>query len=251
MTEPPEVVERFAAALAEWLASFTVPAELAAEMADACADGPPWVAAIAGMSVRRAGWPDQEALAWGISVGALAGAIEAARASLVGEAGAEATAAAQSSARAAAHATPRTADGPARALLAADGLVAAAHEALSGLAPVRSRAALDALAGAFGNGGPWRDLPSGPACPAWTALVPCALAPAAAESPTGPWADYGLAWRRAFGRGAENPAEAMGGPSDHTDRDPLWHHQAADPTTRRLLRAAAGKARFPTRAGTT
>ena len=223
VTEPLEVVERFADALAEWLSSFTVPEALGAGMAEACADGPPWAAAIAGTAVRRAGWTDPQALAWGICAGALAGALEAARASL-GEAER--------------HSALRTADGPARSLLAADGLVAAAHEVVSTLPPERLESALEAISATFGNGGPWRLLPAGEPAPAWPAIVPCALSPAAAEAPDGPWADAATAWRQAFGTpaGRKSAEGDLGGPK-------AWHHPAADPATRRLLRAAAKKAR--------
>lgn len=222
MTADPPVVERFAAALADWLASYTVPPELGAEMADACAAGSAWAAAIGGTAVRRTGWTDTEALTWGISVGALAGALEGARKSLL------------------AHAppAPARADGPARPLLAADGLVAAAHEALAALAPERLRAAMAALAHAFGGGGAWRGLSSRWPRPAWAALVPLALQPAAVADPAGSWAATAAAWEEAYGVPASIAPEPAGVEPDEA----LWRHAAADAATRRLLRAAASAA---------
>ncbi|HUP20704.1 MAG TPA: hypothetical protein VM778_12225, partial [Gemmatimonadota bacterium] len=143
MTAPaePRPVESFAGILADWLSAFTVPQELAGEMADACAAGAPWAAGVAGVAARRAGWREPEAVAWGIAAGAVAGALEAARRSLEP-----------------APAGVRAADGPALSLLAADGLIAAAHEALSSLSPDRLAAAMAALEEALGVGGPWRGL---------------------------------------------------------------------------------------------
>ena len=198
----PAAVESFAESLAEWLSSFTVPQELAAEMADACAAGAPWAAALAGTSVRRAGWDEREALAWGIAIGALAGALEAARRSLGAENG------------------TRAADGPALPLLAADGLIAAAHEALAALDPERLGVAMGALAGAFADGGPWRRIDASWPRPAWPAVVACGLAPAAADDPEGPWMDLGAAWE---------------GDSAGAAR---WKHPAADAGTRELFAEA-------------
>jgi hypothetical protein len=202
----PAAVESFAESLAEWLSSFTVPQELAAEMADACAAGAPWAAALAGTSVRRAGWGEREALAWGIAIGALAGALEAARRSIAAENG------------------KRAADGPALPLLAADGLIAAAHEALASLDPERLMIAMGALAGAFADGGPWRRVDRAWPRPAWPPLVACGLGPAAADDPDGPWAALAQAWD------GEGVGEAR------------WSHPAADAETRALFAEAAGVA---------
>ena len=199
----PAAVEAFAEALAEWLASFTVPQELAAEMAAACSAGAPWAAALAGTSVRRAGWTEQEALAWGIAIGACAGALEAGRKS-VAEEGMNGTPAAG-----------RVADGPARPLLAADGLIAAAHEALASLDPGRLAAAMEALGAAFGDGGPWRILSPEEPRPAWPAVVACGLHPAARDAPEGPWRDLAAGWPE------------------------ITDHPAADDDTRELFAAAA------------
>ncbi len=214
MSGPPAAVRVFEGALADWLSSFTAPEALAGEMADVCGEGAAWAAAIAGVSARRVGWGDPEAMAWGLCVGGLAAALEAARRSLAapgGAAGAD---------------TP-----PARAaalpLLASDGLVAAAHEALGSLDPARARDALAALAGGFGDGGPWRRLAEDPGAADWPELVPCALAVAAAEEPSGPWSSLARAWAD---RAAADPRE-------------LWDHPGADPDTRDLLRAAARAAR--------
>lgn len=202
----PAAVESFAESLAEWLSSFTVPQELAAEMADACAAGAPWAAALAGTSVRRAGWDEREALAWGIAIGALAGALEAARRSLAAENGA------------------RAADGPAVPLLAADGLIAAAHEALASLDPERLAVAMHALAGAFADGGPWRRIDAAWPRPAWPAVVACGLAAAATEDPDGPWSGLARAWDR------EEAGEAR------------WGQPTADAETRELFAEAAAAA---------
>lgn len=212
-TASPPAVGAFAEALADWLSSFTVPPELAAEMASACAAGAPWAAALAGTSVRRAGWPEREALAWGIAVGALAGSLEAGRRSL---------------------ASPpvgsgRSADGPALPLLAADGLIAAAHETLASLDPGRLAEAMDALSGGFGDGGPWKTLDGEGPRPGWPALVAVGLGPAADGDPDGPWAELAGAWRE-----------------DAGDRRPsLWDHPAADAETKELLREAARAAAEP------
>jgi hypothetical protein len=227
---PPAAVDTFAEALANWLSAFTMPQELSAEMASACSVGAPWAATLAGTSVKRAGWPDREALAWGIAIGALAGALEAARRSLEAseereeaEAGTPATADGKRT---------RTADGPALPLLASDGLIAGAHEALSSLDATRLGLAFEALAEAFGDGGPWKHLDSGWPRPAWPALVACGLSPAAADDPDGPWNDIAEAWRAAFA--APGPATA-----ERT----LDAHAAADRDTGELLEFAARAAR--------
>ncbi|HEY7471429.1 MAG TPA: hypothetical protein VIE68_03690 [Gemmatimonadota bacterium] len=215
----PAAVEAFAERLAEWLASFTVPQELGAAMAEACSAGAPWAAALAGTSVRRAGWPEREALAWGIAVGACAGALEAGRRSLAGTAA--------SAGRRASEAVPapgRVAEGPALPLLAADGLIAAAHEAIASLEPERLLAAMEALALGFGDGGPWRRLGADAPRPAWPAVVACGLRPAAREDPEGPWADLADAWSAG-------------------DEARLADHSAADADTRELFAAAARAAR--------
>jgi hypothetical protein len=216
---PPAAVDVFAEALAEWLSAFTVPQELAAEMASACSAGAPWAAAIAGTSVRRAGWTEQEALAWGIAIGALAGAMEAGRRSLA----ADATGADPAS---------RAADGPALPLLAADGLIAAAHEALSSLEPARLVACLDALADTFRDGGPWKHLDGSWPRPAWPAVVASGLGPAAAEDPDGAWFHLATEWRTAFAA-PQAPVEEPG----------LASHQAADDDTNELFALAARAAR--------
>ena len=195
---PPAAVDAFAEALASWLSAFMMPQELSAEMASACSAGSPWAAALAGTSVKRAGWPEREALAWGIAIGALAGALEAARRSLEASDEREGDAAESGSAATGDAKPSRTADGPALPLLASDGLIAAAHEALSSLDAPRLGAAFEALAGSFGDGGPWKHLDSGWPRPAWPALVACGLTPAAAEDPDGPWLDLASAWRATF-----------------------------------------------------
>jgi hypothetical protein len=205
----PAAVRTFEQALADWLASFTAPESLAAEMADACASGAAWAAAIAGVAVRRVDWPDAEAIAWGLCVGGCAGALEAARRSLD---------------MASAPGAP-AASGPARPLLASDGLIAAAHETLGSLPPDGARAALAALAREFGDGGPWRSLTATGSQPAWVALVPCALGPAAEADPAGPWEAWAEAWRA----GSDQPTKDAA----------LWNHPAADPETRALLHSAA------------
>lgn len=209
---PPAAVDTFAEALASWLSAFTMPQELSAEMASACSAGAPWAAALAGTSVKRAGWPEREALAWGIAIGALAGALEAARRSLASTG----------------EAPPRTADGPALPLLASDGLVAGAHEALSALDPARLALVFDALGETFGDGGPWKHLDAGWPRPAWPSLVACALTPAAAEDPDGPWNDLAEAWRAAFAAPGRRPSPT-----------PLDAHPDADRDTAELLEFAA------------
>ena len=204
----PAAVEAFAEALAEWLASFTVPQELAAEMAAACSTGAPWAAALAGTSVRRAGWTEQEALAWGIAIGSCAGALEAGRKSV-----------AEVEETRGKPAAGRVADGPALPLLAAGGLIAAAHEALASLDPERLVAAMDALGAAFGDGGPWRTLSPEEPRPAWPAVVACGLHPAARDAPEGPWRDLAAGWPE------------------------IADHPAADHDTRELFAAAARAAR--------
>ncbi|CAN5888762.1 hypothetical protein BH20GEM1_BH20GEM1_16120 [soil metagenome] len=216
-TAPPAAVDVFAEALADWLSSFTVPQELAAEMASACSAGAPWAAAIAGTSVRRVGWPEPEALAWGIAIGASAVALEAARRSLDdGRIGA------------------MTADGPALPLLAADGLIAAAHEALAALDAEHLAAGLDALGDTFGDGGPWKHLDARWPRPAWPTVVACGLGPAAAEDPDGPWDDLANAWRTAFADTGDAAPVPVG----------LGNHPAADRDTNELFahasRAASG-----------
>lgn len=235
----PEAVGGFAGILADWLESFVLPAPLGAEMADALEEGSDWVGAIASGAVRRAGWPDAEAVAWGICVAALAGAFEAARRSLDGATGRRDPGA--------------TADGPARALLAADGLIAAAHETLASLDEDRLRVAIEALEEEFGDGGPWRHLATGVSADdastgrpsvAWPGLVALALAPAAAERPDGPWGELRVAWKKRHGKPPEEPAEGQEsgtGPED----DSLFRHSGADAATAALLRAAAAAARAP------
>lgn len=231
-----EAVERFAGILADWLASYTIAAPLAAEMADALEAGSAWVGAIGAGAVRRAGWPDAESVAWGISVSALAAAHEAAIRSLKGE-------------TAAARDPGSGAEGPARALLAADGLIAAAHETLASLSPERLAAAFVALERAYGDGGPWRLLPAeavttGPGASAWPRFVPLALRPAAMERPDGPWADFAAAWER-FGDAGPG---GDGDPEAAAERA-LYEHSVADGSTVALLRAAAEAARRPSRKG--
>ena len=235
----PEAVAGFAAILADWLESFTLPAPLGAEMADALEEGSDWVGAIASGAVRRAGWLDAESVAWGICVAALAGAFEAAGRSLDGASGRRDAGA--------------TADGPARALLAADGLIAAAHETLASLDEGRLRAAIEALDEEFGNGGPWRhlaaavstgDARAGGPPSAWPRFVALALAPAAAERPDGPWAGLRAAWKKRHGQPPEVPAkvpESGAGPAD----DALFRHSGADASISALLRAAAAAAGAP------
>lgn len=231
----PEAVGGFSGILADWLGSFTMPAPLGAEMADALGEGSDWVGAIASRAVRRAGWPDTESVAWGICVAALAGAFEAARRSLDGAAGSRDPGA--------------TADGPARSLLAADGLIAAAHETLASLGADRLLTAIQALEEEFGDGGPWRhlaaaasmgDVRAGGPPPAWPRFVALALAPAAAERPDGPWADLGAAWRERHG-GSPVPGAGQPAPDRRAD-DALCGHPGADEWTTALLRAAADAA---------
>ena len=226
---PPAAVDTFAEALANWLSAFTMPQELSAEMASACSAGAPWAAALAGTSVKRAGWPEREALAWGIAIGALAGALEAARRSLESSEEGEDLgigAATEDESR------PRTAEGPALPLLASDGLIAGAHEALSSLDATRLGLAFEALAEAFGDGGPWKHLDSGWPRPAWPALVACGLTPAAADDPDGPWNDVAEAWRAAFAASGRAGADRT-----------LDAHPAADRDTVELLEFAARAAR--------
>lgn len=215
----PAAVGAFAEGLADWLSSFKVPQELAAEMASACAAGAPWASALAGTSVRRAGWPEREALAWGIAIGALAGALEAGRRSL-----------AKSRSR------DRAADGPALPLLAADGLIAAAHEALASLEPGRLGDAMEALAAGFGDGGPWRALDAAWPRPAWPVVVAIGLGPAADQDPEGPWTELADGWRSAFSTPADVSPEAREGADAH---EALASHPAAAPETRELFAAAA------------
>ncbi len=217
---PPEV-DSFAVALSEWLTSFTMPESLAGEMANVCSGGAPWPAAIGGSAVRRSGWGDAESLVWGIAVGGLAGGLEGASTSLgtgvdVGR-------------------TPGTAvDGAAGTLLAADGLVAAAHEALGSLSPDRLEIVMSALDEEFGDGGPWGRLGQVGGL-AWPVIVPLALMPAARTDPQGPWTDYANAWRGVYG--SRGPTGATG------DSSSLWNHPAADDATRSLMQAATDEAR--------
>lgn len=175
----PRAVETLDAALADWLSTFTAPGELAGEMADACATAAAWPAAVAAVAAREAGWGDVDAMAWGVAVGAQAGAIEAAGRSLAEGPGSMADEAGS----AGGHGTDLAARGPALSLLAADALVAAAHEALSSLDPDRLAAALGALERVFGDGGPWRAIPDGAVPPA-RATVPLALAILGEASPS-------------------------------------------------------------------
>ncbi len=239
VSREPDAVRSFAEILADWLASFTMPAPLGAEMADALEAGSSWVGAIASTAVRRAGWSDAESVAWGICVAALSGAFEAARRSLDGVAGRRDPGA--------------TADGPARALLAADGLVAAAHETLAALEEERLLAAIAALEEEFGDGGPWRvlahpggtddnpDPGAGAGSPTWPGFVPLALAAAAADPSDGPWTDLAAAWRKRYALRPE------GGAAE--DDEDLFRHPGADASTAALLRAAAAAARRPRRSG--
>lgn len=190
----PAEVDHFATTLAEWLEGFVASEPLLAEMAAACAAHAPWPAAIAAGAVRRAGWPDVEALAWGIAIGAMTGALEAAGRSLAGDGDGRADPGA-------------TADGPARALLAADGLVAAAHEAVAGLEPTRARAGLRALAGAAAAGGPW-DALARRSDADWSSFVGVGLAAAAATDPDGPWAELVDGWSAVAAGDAVDPAFA-------------------------------------------
>jgi hypothetical protein len=208
-------------ALSEWLASFTMPESLAAEMANVCSGGAPWPAAIGGTAVRRSGWGDAEALVWGVAVGGLAGGLEGASASLASGVDVDRT--------------PGTAvDGAAGTLLAADGLVAAAHEALGSLGADRFEIVMSALAQEFGDGGPWVRL-SHDGGLAWPVIVPLALMPAASAEPNGSWIDYANAWRAAYG--PRSPVEPTG------DLSSLWDHPGVDDVTRALMRAATDEAR--------
>lgn len=230
----PAAVEAFAEALAEWLSSFTVPQELAAEMASACSAGAPWAAALAGTSARRAGWPEREALAWGVAIGACAGALEAGKRSLAGD----------STLARPKTAPPRAADGPALPLLTADGLIAAAHEAIASLEPERLLAGMDALGRAFGDGGPWRYLDARWPRPAWPAVVACGLDPAAATDPDGPWTDLAEAWRSAFAAPPVSSPKAEAAGAARVGNEGLADHPAADQDTNELFAAAARAARL-------
>jgi hypothetical protein len=216
---PPEV-DSFAVALSEWLASFTMPASLAGEMANVCSGGAPWPAAIGGSAARRAGWGDAESLVWGIAVGGLAGGLEGASTSLASGV--------------AVGRTPGTAvDGAAGTLLAADGLVAAAHEALGSLGPDRLEIVMSALDQEFGDGGPWGRLGRVGGL-AWPVIVPLALMPAAGTDPQGPWTDYANAWRVVHG--------SRGSTEATVESSSLWNHSAADDATRVLMQAATDEA---------
>jgi hypothetical protein len=246
---PPAAVDAFAEALASWLSAFTMPQELSAEMASACSAGAPWAAALAGTSVKRAGWPEREALAWGIAVGALAGALEAGRRSLAASDEREIDAVDSGAAATAEGKPARTADGPALPLLASDGLIAGAHEALSSLDPTRLVLAFEALAAAFGDGGPWKHLSTEWPRPAWPAVVACGLGPAGEEDPDGPWSDLATAWRTAFASPSGKAIEAQsssGADDSVTGPYPrLGNHPDADHDTNELFamatRAASGK----------
>ena len=219
-TRPPEV-DWFAVALSEWLASFAMPESLTAEMADACSGGAPWPAAIGGTAVRRSGWGDTEALVWGVAIGGLAGGLDGVSASLASGV--------------AVGRTPGTAvDGAAGTLLAADALVAAAHEALGSLGPGRLEIVMSALTQEFGDGGPWVRL-SRDGGLGWPAIVPLALIPAARTEPEGPWTEYANAWRAVYG--SRSPAEPT------VDSSSLWDHPSTDDATRALMRAASDEAR--------
>lgn len=231
----PGAVERFASILADWLASYTIAAPLAAEMADALEAGSAWVGAIGAGAVRRVGWPDPESVAWGISVSALAAAHVAAIRSLDGSTQTRDPGAG--------------ADGRARALLAADGLIAAGHETLASLSPERLAVGLAALTREYGDGGPWGLFPAevataGPGKAAWPRLLPLALRPAAMERPDGPWADLAKAWERIGDTG-----HASDGGDPKAPERILYEHPAADRSTVALLRAAAGAARRSGRKG--
>ncbi|MDX1622687.1 MAG: hypothetical protein R3199_01745 [Gemmatimonadota bacterium] len=220
----PRAVEATARALADWISTFPMSGELGAAMAEACDAGAPWPAGVAATAARAAGWRDEETMAWAIGVGALAGALEAARASLEhgsGIAGSE---------------PDSTADGPARELLAADGLIAAAHEALSSLDPERLEVALRAVEEEFGDGGPWRALDVDRPRPGWPWLVAVAVGPAAAD-PVGPWAEVRAAWRSAYPAGSGEPRPA--------DLETLAGPLALEESARALLRAAAEAASRP------
>ncbi|MDX1660795.1 MAG: hypothetical protein R3326_03300 [Gemmatimonadota bacterium] len=184
---PVEILDR---ALADWLSAFTVPGELAGEMADACAAGAEWPGAVAAVAAREADWEDAHAMAWGIAVGAQAGALEAARRSLETEAGVNPAE------------RPRPADGPATSLLASDALVAGAHEALSSLSPDRLAEALEMMERVFGGGGPWCGVASGRSESA--AALGLALLPLGDRRPSGELAELVEAAReraRSVGRG--------------------------------------------------
>ncbi len=234
----PETVERFAGILADWLASYTIAAPLGAEMADALEAGSAWVGAIGAGAVRRAGWPEAESVAWGISVSALAAAHEAAIRSL--EEGTEAR-------------DPGSgAEGPALALLAADGLIAAAHETLASLSPERLAVVFAAIGRVYGDGGPWRLLPAEAATrsagtAAWARLVPLALRPAAMRQPDGPWEDLAAAWERLGGAGPTGNSGVDGRDPEAAAQRDLYQHPAADRPTIELLRSASKEARRPGR----
>ncbi|MGH7550267.1 MAG: hypothetical protein ACREK3_05870, partial [Gemmatimonadota bacterium] len=151
-----------------------------------------------------------------------------------------------------------TANGPARSLLAADGLIAAAHETLAALGEERLLTALDALEGTFGDGGPWRGLSGrtlGDAAstdhdpPAWPAFVALALAPAASDRPDGPWADLASAWKERYAARQDDDAAEPANRDLH-DNEGLYRHSALDESTGALLQAAAAAARRPGRNGT-
>lgn len=215
MTPRPPAVETLAAALADWLASFPVPGPLGAAMADACAAGASWPAGVAAVSARRTGWTDAAAIAWGIGVGALAGALEATRASVAGG-GAER-----------APDSGEAVDDRARVLLAADGLIAAAHEAIASLEPSLLSAAFTALDEAFRDGEPWTAVHEERETPAWPSLMPVALGPAARAERAGPWEEVRRAWRH-----ARPPVEIPEEPA-------LWRAAGLDERSSELLRETA------------
>ncbi|MGH7544141.1 MAG: hypothetical protein ACREK7_09395, partial [Gemmatimonadota bacterium] len=142
--------------------------------------------------------------------------------------------------------------------LAADGLIAAAHETLAALGEERLIMAIDSLQEEFGDGGPWRSLGRphdaggmpGAETRAWPVFVALALAPAAADRPDGPWADLAAAWRQRYGtRRDDDVVEPAPNRDLHDDVD-LFRHPAMDESTASLLEAAAAAALHPRPNGT-